>query len=886
MRVSQALKSLAPGSRKLFSDLGHIPTRIVSKLALAARPQDFHYAYLPTLIILMTAVTVTIGVVTLHTIERRLIASAGETLALAADHIAEKLDARLYAEYERIEDTASIMGLMWSDKTAMKGFLEDRRGHSEGSLWVSVADPKGHILASTNDHITSDDFIEHIRYQEQLQASGVYVRESHIQEGTSITKTVAFSAAVRDRQDQILGVVTNHIGLLRLDTVFGETARLLRLQHQNWTMIEWQFLNRNGDVLMDSILRQEGKINLKLMGLPSAMFTGSTEPGYVEETHLRRSVPIVSGYAQTRGYGRFTGLHWGILFRLDRSEVLKETRAVLWKLAAAEAVMFVPMLILLVWTAHRLRNEWMRERQGRERATAAEAAVRYQEAAVRREKEFSERLINSSIDGIIAFDRECRYTLWNRGMECISGIGKGSVIGKCAFDVFPFLKEIGEDEYFREALAGKSVVAKDRPYYVPQTDKRGYFEAYYAPVFNTDGEVEGALAIVRDTTVRKQAETAVRESEERFRLIFNHAKDAILLTDVKGIIFWANREAERLTARPLTALLGKSMKRFFAKQEEISGDEEISLSAHAEGTREYVVLRPDGATVTVETNTTSVSFSDQVFGRIVIARDITERLRMEQKLRQADKLAALGTLLGGVAHELKNPLFIISGNIQIAKQLLPEMGNIIQKNLEAIEEATHRASCIIERFLKVMRSKEHHRKQCQVNDVITSTLELVRHSMAQYHIDVHLELMPELPALVSDPEGLGQVFLNLFANACQALASIEGKRTLRISTKLIATSAGPGVESRVMDNGPGIHPEHVSSVFDPFFTTKPVGQGTGLGLSISHRIITELGGSLRCESTVGQGAMFIVWLPTNNRAGDEIRLHESRKDLHGANSPH
>ena len=883
MFMPQRLQVWLAGLRNPLSDRARSLATLFRKIALTLTPQETDYAYLPILIALMTAITLCLGVVTLYVIEERLISSAGETLAVAAANIAEKLDASLYTEYESIEHAATILGLMWPDMQAIGRYLKEQQRQSTGSLWFSLADPDGHIITTTNARLTSDDSIAKEWYEHRHHADDIYVRESQIQVDGSTIKTIAVSAPIRGPHEQLLGVVTNHIELLPLEKVFEQTARLLQKQHQNW-WIEWQFLNRNGDVLADSILRQEGKVNLKLMGLPSALFAGSAEPGYVEEIHVRRLLPVVSGYAQTRGYKRFTGLYWGVLVRLDRHEILRGTRSVLWKLGMVEAVMFLPMLTLLVWTTHQLRTKWMRERRERERAGAAEAALRQEEAALRREKEFSEKLINSSIDGILAFDRQCRYTLWNRGMECMSGIAASQLIGKCAFEVFPFLKEIGEDEYFRQVLDGHSVVAKDRPYYVPKTNKQGYFEAYYSPLFSKEGDVEGALAIIRDTTARKAGETALRESEERFRLIFDHAKDAILLTDARGVVFWANREAERVTDRSLAGLAGKPIMSLFAEPAASPG-EEILLGELPEGTRECAILRPDGASVPVETNATWVSFSDEVFGRIVIARDLTERLRMEQKLRQADKLAALGTLLGGVAHELKNPLFIIRGNVQIAKQLTPD-GKVIEKNLDAIEESAHRATSIVDRFLRVMRSMEHHRKECLLNDVMTSTLELVSHSIAAHRIDVRLELMPDLPALVSDPEGLSQVFLNLFTNACHALGSIEGDRILSISTNLISTSSGPCVESRVTDNGPGIPSEHLSFIFDPFFTTKPVGQGTGLGLSISHRIVTELGGVLSCESKVGQGTTFIVQLAMDTDAAREIMRTAGLTDFHGTNSSH
>ncbi|MBW4492914.1 MAG: PAS domain S-box protein [Oscillatoria princeps RMCB-10] len=163
--------------------------------------------------------------------------------------------------------------------------------------------------------------------------------------------------------------------------------------------------------------------------------------------------------------------------------------------------------------------------------------------AIGGEKEFSERLINSSFDGIIAFDRECRYTVWNPAMEIISGMSKAEVLGICAFEVFPFLKEIGEDKYFQEVLQGKHAVASDRPYNIPQTGRQGFFEAYYSPLYSDSGEIVGGLGIIRDIAQRKKAE------EERAQLLREQAIRAAAEKSERRFAFIA--EASRVLASSL-----------------------------------------------------------------------------------------------------------------------------------------------------------------------------------------------------------------------------------------------------------------------------------------------------------------------------------------------
>ncbi|MHB1685845.1 MAG: histidine kinase dimerization/phosphoacceptor domain -containing protein [Ignavibacteriaceae bacterium] len=135
------------------------------------------------------------------------------------------------------------------------------------------------------------------------------------------------------------------------------------------------------------------------------------------------------------------------------------------------------------------------------------------EQDIRREMEFSERLLNSSIDGIFAFDKNCNYTLWNPGMESMTGISKSEAVGSLAFNVLPFLKEIGEDKYFYETLKGNSIIAKDRWFYIPDNDREGYFEAYYSPIFDLSKNVVGGIAIIRDSTQRKFALEALERAK-------------------------------------------------------------------------------------------------------------------------------------------------------------------------------------------------------------------------------------------------------------------------------------------------------------------------------------------------------------------------------------
>ncbi len=251
-----------------------------------------------------------------------------------------------------------------------------------------------------------------------------------------------------------------------------------------------------------------------------------------------------------------------------------------------------------------------------------------------------------------------------------------------------------------------------------------------------------------------------------------------------------------------------------------------------------------------------------VIGVEGIVRDVTARKQSEQKARQEDKLSALGVLLGGVAHELNNPLFIISGYAQLAREKLDQKRyEDLPADLETIREAGQRASAIVNRFLGVARRADVALAPCRVDALVKQALDLLSAQFALDRITVRTHVDADLPQLAANAQDLTHVFMNLFANAREAMADAHGRGTLSVSVAHVQAVAGSWIEVRVADDGPGIASEHLPRIFDLFYTTKPLGLSTGLGLSICHRIVTELGGELVCESVPGEGATFIVRLP-------------------------
>lgn len=237
----------------------------------------------------------------------------------------------------------------------------------------------------------------------------------------------------------------------------------------------------------------------------------------------------------------------------------------------------------------------------------------------------------------------------------------------------------------------------------------------------------------------------------------------------------------------------------------------------------------------------------------------------QARMLQSEKLAAIGELVAGAAHELNNPL----GAVMLYAQLLQHKGVTpeMQRDLDRIVEQAQRASNIVQSLLDFARQRSPVRKPVQVDEVIRSSLALIRYELNTHNVLAELELAPDLPVTMADPHQLQQVIVNLISNAYQAMSSAYGGGLLTITASYGPSTYGeqPGREQvlhiAVADNGPGIPPELLRRVFDPFFTTKEPGDGTGLGLSVCHGIVSEHGGHIWAESTPGEGSIVHVELP-------------------------
>ena len=282
----------------------------------------------------------------------------------------------------------------------------------------------------------------------------------------------------------------------------------------------------------------------------------------------------------------------------------------------------------------------------------------------------------------------------------------------------------------------------------------------------------------------------------------------------------------------------------------------MAFRGHTAPILEFRLIHRHGHTVWCYSSPTVIARNNKIVGFSGIIHDITRRRQMEEQLRLAGRLAAVGELAAGVAHELNNPLAAIQGFAQLltARDGLDET---MKKDLQTMYTESKRAARITRNLLAFSRKHEPDKRLISINEVVEKSFELTMHQLKIDNIEVVVELQPDLPITVVDSDQMQEVFVNIINNAEQAMLEAHGKGKLVVRTR----KSGGMIQITFTDDGPGISNENLQRIFDPFFTTKAVGKGTGLGLSICYGIVQAHGGEIRASSEPGKGSTFVVEVP-------------------------
>jgi PAS domain S-box-containing protein len=375
----------------------------------------------------------------------------------------------------------------------------------------------------------------------------------------------------------------------------------------------------------------------------------------------------------------------------------------------------------------------------------------------------------------------------------------------------------------------------------------------------TIGGQDRILALARDITGRKMAEAALRASEEQYHSMFNASIDGLALWNAAGEIVATNPALWRMYGYAdgeISVLAGNAMAPCY--HPEFLRSVAAGESIHSEVTE----LRKDGSALELELHGIPMQYQGQPHV-LTIARDITEKkrsaeelARQRESLYQREKLAALGSLLAGVAHELNNPLSVVVARAV----LLEEQGDsATQTAALKIRTAAERCARIVRTFLAMARQQQPERGPVAINDVVSAALDITGYAVRTSSIDVVLDLARDIPLIPADADQLHQVLLNLIINAQQSMQDQPPPRRIRVTSRCDGLTGM--IRVTVADNGPGI-PKHLRArVFEPYFTTKPTGIGLGVGLAVSLGIVEAHGGTLTVDCPNEGGAVFTITLP-------------------------
>jgi PAS domain S-box-containing protein len=523
-------------------------------------------------------------------------------------------------------------------------------------------------------------------------------------------------------------------------------------------------------------------------------------------------------------------------------------------------------------------------------------ARRQAEEALREKNQVLEEIINASPLAIIALDEKINLTLWNPAAENMFGWKKEEVLGR----PYPIVSEDCQEELMENINSLNEGVSR-RTMETHRMHQDGTLidvSLSTAPMLNRDGVTIGYMAIMADIRERKLAQQALRESEANYRTIFDAANDATFVFDPEnGDMLDVNRKMCEMYGYTREEVLRLNVEDLSAGEPPYTYQDVMKMIWKTKYNKshmfDWLAKDRDGRLFWVEVNMKGAMIGGE-YRVLAVVRDITERKaaeeenrKMQERLRQMDKMAAIGTLASGIAHEINNPNNFILSNAQFIADIWPDLSRImnhyaeehgefylgrlpfseasefIPKLLDGLVEGSHRINGIVTGLKDFARQEKTRLDQrVDINKVIEVSLTMLQNQIRKHTDHFQCILAENLPSVTGSFQQLEQVMVNLTMNALQSLPG-------RDSGVYISTTYLKSIEQiivKVRDEGKGMPAEVQQAIFDPFFTTRLDSGGTGLGLSICFSIVKEHGGIIECESEPDRGATFLVRLPVKHVA--------------------
>ena len=479
-------------------------------------------------------------------------------------------------------------------------------------------------------------------------------------------------------------------------------------------------------------------------------------------------------------------------------------------------------------------------------------------------------LVDSIPSSVVLIDENLQVVLANRNFLEKARRLESDTLGRQLIDVFPrvIVEELQLQKQVQLAFANQHAVEGQRlTYRAPGVPLRTYYYSVIPMVRGVQARL--VMLLLDDVTEQLRLAEEIRRVERHLASVVESANEIMLSTDTKGRILTWNRAVERLSGYGLDEIQGRLLSDYCATDcaEAIQAFFAIEAAQRGCGAAEGDLLTKTGMRIPVAWEFSPMKDDlDRIAGIVAVGRDLTERRKFEQQLLQSQKLAALGVMAGGIAHEVRTPLAISSS----AAQFLMERditADFRQECAGKVHIGIQRASVIIENLLRFAHpSTKLDITEIDLLSVLRDAISLVANQARIQKVEIVCHFSEERLVMPGIASLLEHAFLNLFLNALSAMPE-GGSLTISVDT----TSAA--VRVRVSDTGCGIASSDIGKIFDPFYTRAPVGKGTGLGLSICYSVIQEHGGSIEVESIPDEGSTFTVTLRGREENGAKPAAH-------------
>ena len=498
-------------------------------------------------------------------------------------------------------------------------------------LWLGVTNERGEIVVATEPSTIGTDYSSQSGFQFVRDNKRVHVEDVAPFAAVRNMDALGFTAPITGPGGEFLGTIMARIGAAGLDHVLTGTVRAFQQREKFWGPLEYQVLTEHGLVFIDSFSQGTARLNLKELGLPSAVVSEHSVSGYAAEVHLRRKIPVVTGHARTMARAGFDGLHWTVLMRMDRRDILAPIREMLWNLGLAGGVVVIPVFGLLLWTVTRVQRENLAAHREHARAMEAELSLRESEAQTK-------IIVETALDAIIVMDAAGVIIEWNQQAEKTFGWSRPEAVGRrLSTTIIPSLYRDAHERGLRRFLETGEGPVLNRRIEIMACDRLGReFPVELAISALERGSICTFSAFVRDITERKQAEERVAEAHAMLNLIMNN---------IPLYVFWKDRTSTYLGCNQLfsqaagaespEALIGKSDWDLCWKDiaESYRADDRLVMESETPRLNfEERIVTSGGASRWISTSKVPLrNRGGEVFGVLGIFQDITDRKQAESR---------------------------------------------------------------------------------------------------------------------------------------------------------------------------------------------------------------------------------------------------------------